>query len=398
MHIRVATPDDLPAILAVLARSLPLLHAQGNRQWDETYPTADILARDIARNDLYIAEHDARVAGFAYISSHPEQGYAAANLDPSVPAITTHRLAVDPDLRGLGIGIALLQHAERLARQRGITHLRLDTAAENNVSQALFAKLGYIFAGEISFSHRPGLRVLVYEKTLVSPALPNPIYTALSTTHQRFAETHGLAARYRADYIPFAGLATLSTAAFAHLRELFEPGESLFVTTENDERLPENLGGLELLRTIPGIQMQYLGPRPDMTEDTGVVTLTSENAEEMHALKAIAFPGFVGPRFMALGTFFGIRDEHGALVAMSGERFTAGALNEVSAVCTHPEHRGKGYAARLIAAVQREHTRRGQTTILHTTAENNETAIGLYHRLGFEITGRMGFHQLRRPA
>ena len=52
------------------------------------------------------------------------------------------------------------------ARERGIAKLRVDTNTQNQVTQRLFPKLGYTFAGEITLDFRPGLNFLCYEKQL----------------------------------------------------------------------------------------------------------------------------------------------------------------------------------------------------------------------------------------
>jgi predicted GNAT family acetyltransferase len=51
----------------------------------------------------------------------------------------------------------------------------------------------------------------------------------------------------------------------------------------------------------------------------------------------------------------------GKLVAMAGERLKVPGYPEVSVVCTHPEHAGKGYARILMTAVMRRIRDRGET-------------------------------------
>jgi ribosomal protein S18 acetylase RimI-like enzyme len=131
-------------------------------------------------------------------------------------------------------------------------------------------------------------------------------------------------------------------------------------------------------------------------DDPKVVTLTSEDTEQMLDLKARAFPGFFGPRAAELGRFFGIRDStNGRLIAMGGERLATDTDREISAVCTDPEYVGQGHAARIVRAVIRHQARLGTGSILHATAANNR-AISLYEHLGFRITGFMDFVKLRR--
>jgi predicted GNAT family acetyltransferase len=101
----------------------------------------------------------------------------------------------------------------------------------------------------------------------------------------------------------------------------------------------------------------------------------------MVTLTDVAFPGLFRQRTYTLGNYFGIR-VNGELVAMTGERFSLKGYRELSAVCTHPEHTGKGYAARLIHHVMADQAERGLNSFLHVAA-NNDRAIALYERLGF---------------
>jgi len=168
MQIRLATLDDLPALIALVRRVVPLMRATGNLQWDETYPNDAVFQRDIDLDQLWIAEVNLSIAGVAAITMDQEPDYAQVGWDITEPAIVVHRLAVDPAFRGQGAAGALMQKAEEIAIERGITALRIDTNTQNEATQRLFPKLGYLLAGEISLEFRPGLRFLCYEKRLPS--------------------------------------------------------------------------------------------------------------------------------------------------------------------------------------------------------------------------------------
>ncbi|WP_425290999.1 GNAT family N-acetyltransferase [Spirosoma linguale] len=109
---------------------------------------------------------DGLLAGVAALTEDQEPEYAQVGFDLNQRAIVTHRLAVDPAFRGRGVAHALLTQAEQLAHERGIRFLRIDTNSQNQVTQKLFPKLGYQYAGDITLSFRPGLRFLAYEKQL----------------------------------------------------------------------------------------------------------------------------------------------------------------------------------------------------------------------------------------
>jgi ribosomal protein S18 acetylase RimI-like enzyme len=168
MQIRLATKDDLPSLMALVRRVVPLMRATGNLQWDETYPNEAVFQRDIDLNQLWAAVVDGNIAGVAAVTMDQEPDYTQVGWNIEERAIVVHRLAVDPAFRGQGAAGALMQKAEEVAVERGISVLRVDTNTQNEATQRLFPKLGYILAGEISLEFRPGLRFFCYEKRLLS--------------------------------------------------------------------------------------------------------------------------------------------------------------------------------------------------------------------------------------
>ena len=164
--IRRATAADIPAIMALVRRVVPLMQASGNFQWSADYPNEAVFGADIDRRHLWVAELDGAIAGMAALTQDQDAEYAQADWDVTQPALVTHRLAVDPAVQGRGVALALMAQAERQAVAQGLQALRVDTNSENAATQRLFPKLGYRFAGEITLAFRPGLRFCCYEKQL----------------------------------------------------------------------------------------------------------------------------------------------------------------------------------------------------------------------------------------
>lgn len=169
MLIRLANLTDIAGIMQVISAVVPVMQAAGNFQWDNTYPNPGVFENDIALNQLWVAVIDEEIAGVTAITTDQSPEYAGVGWDISEPAIVTHRLAVHPKFGGRGIAAALLLQAEHEAIRQGITVLRIDTNTQNKATQALFPKLGYVYAGEIGLEFRPGLRFYCYEKRLNTP-------------------------------------------------------------------------------------------------------------------------------------------------------------------------------------------------------------------------------------
>jgi predicted GNAT family acetyltransferase len=111
-------------------------------------------------------------------------------------------------------------------------------------------------------------------------------------------------------------------------------------------------------------------------------------------LTALTKPGPFDRRTREFGRYVGIR-VNGSLVAMAGERMKVLGHTEVSAVCTHPEHTGKGYAQALMLEVIKGIRERGEIAFLHVR-QDNLRAIEIYKRLGFRERVLRHYAVLRR--
>jgi predicted GNAT family acetyltransferase len=216
----------------------------------------------------------------------------------------------------------------------------------------------------------------------------NPVWHALQTKHRHFAITAGDACRYPVDVAPFAAVATPSTIAMQQLASLLTPGESVWIFDEDRPSAP----GVDVIETLKCLQMALpndVNP-PDPTMD--LVRLSAADAPEMVALTTLAFPGFFRGRTYQMGSYYGVRLD-GELIAMGGERLMLDGYPEISGVCTHPAHRGKGYAACLIWEVVRNQRRNADVSWLHVAAANHR-AIELYRRMGFTVSREVTLHRI----
>jgi ribosomal protein S18 acetylase RimI-like enzyme len=226
----------------------------------------------------------------------------------------------------------------------------------------------------------------------------NPIWQAATTRQQHLAYGDGPARRYYTDVVPLAALADDSPEAIAALTAMVEPGERVWFFEEppaldpqqwrESNRIP---GYRMVLDHLPPHQLpsdeRQLAPPSEMLD-------TKRDAAAMNALKAIAFPGFFGMRTPEMGRYRGIRIG-GELIAMAGERLAIPGYREVSAVCTHPAHLGRGYAQRLTREATETILADGDIPFLHV-AGGNARAIAVYERLGYVRCADVAFVELAR--
>ena len=119
------------------------------------------------------------------------------------------------------------------------------------------------------------------------------------------------------------------------------------------------------------------------TKRTTPFDCAASTAPQALELALLTRPGPFGPRTPELGEYFGYFDGD-RLVAMAGERMAAESLREISGVCTHPDHRGRGHARKLMLKLVRRQLQRGETPFLHVMRDN-ASARELYQRMGFGI-------------
>ena len=208
--------------------------------------------------------------------------------------------------------------------------------------------------------------------------LDNPVWSALSTTHSSFAEGNELAKCYPVDVAPFAATRDQSAESYHSLAKLLGPGRTAALPLA---KMPDLPAGWTTVFKVDSAQMVWNGAVAP-PQHYNVENLTVSGVDEMLALVELTKPGPFFRRTPELGTYLGIR-EAGQLVAMAGERLRPLGHTEISAVCTHPEYRGRGYASSLVSALIQKIIGRGETPFLHVRTVNTG-AIRVYKKLGFE--------------
>ncbi len=212
--------------------------------------------------------------------------------------------------------------------------------------------------------------------------LDNPIWNSLATSHAHIAVGahmgHGLARRYPADIGPLSAFQEATSEAYADLAAIVPKDDVAVLFLENSLEMPV---GWQLLRDGSLVQMvcPAVPVRPSLTE--AILPMTSADFPEMVTLASLTEPGPFRDHTANLGGFVGIRID-GRLAAMAGQRLAPTGFAEVSAVCTHPDFRGRGYAQALVAAVASNIHSEGRIPFL-TSFEANMGAIRVYQQVGF---------------
>lgn len=223
----------------------------------------------------------------------------------------------------------------------------------------------------------------------MTDTLDNPFWSALDSIHRGIALRAGDVARYPADHAPFLGVASAAVRVGDAFERLVAPGEAVYL--------------LGVVPTVPvGWALQAFRPLAQMVCDAPlasvdgpeIVPLGEAQRPDVLALTALVYPHYFRPCTMDMGRYFGIY-EQGRLAAMIGERLGSDATREMSAICTHPDFNGRGYARRLTVWLTNDTLARGVQPFLHVSHENPR-AKQLYEQLGYRVRRDIGFWSLRR--
>ncbi|MCF8590280.1 GNAT family N-acetyltransferase [Gordonia liuliyuniae] len=226
-------------------------------------------------------------------------------------------------------------------------------------------------------------------QAVATNVLDDPFTAALRGPQARFARTRGNIVTFEPDVSVFYGHPReMTDQDYADLAALTGRGRTASL---RDRRtgLPDQF---EVVATVALVQ--YRGDAVAPAADPEVVRLGPADVPEMTALVELTQPGPFLPRTIEMGAYLGYRDpDSGRLLAMAGQRLELPGWTEISAVCTHPDARGRGLARRLVAAVAEMTVADGRAPFLHTTADN--PARRLYEKMGFTLTSELPLEILR---
>ncbi|WP_395944095.1 GNAT family N-acetyltransferase [Brevundimonas sp.] len=226
----------------------------------------------------------------------------------------------------------------------------------------------------------------------MSHPLDRAVWNALNTRLSAFAtpDSDARAVRIDPEVGVFLSAVDPSPESRARLTELARrhPGASLVERADGPmaDVLPD---GIPVDRRIGLVQMTSAALTAARAPELAMETLTEADAPAMLELALLTKPGPFRSKTRELGPFVGIKQD-GVLVAMAGRRLRVDGFTELSGVCTHPDHRGRGYAAALSRAVVGEIHASGEAAFLHAFADHDGT-IAFYRSLGFEIRAPMTY-------
>lgn len=223
------------------------------------------------------------------------------------------------------------------------------------------------------------------DQTNVHAALDNPIWQSLRSRHAHLALGKGNAVRYPNEVAPFAGIPDASAESARDLLDLVQVQERVGILNVH----PGSWEGWEIQKSFDIAQYIWDEKSGSPEPEAEAEPLNDSHLPQMLELTAFVYPAYFRRGTAELGNYYGIiRD--GQLCAMAGIRMAFDGHQEISAVCTHPDHRGKGYASRLTKHLVHHIQNDGNIAFLHTESDNFQ-AQRVYEGIGFRLRAMLPF-------
>lgn len=221
--------------------------------------------------------------------------------------------------------------------------------------------------------------------------LDNPAWNAMNSGNSHLALGNDRAKFFPADVGPFAGLKNYDEPSFSELYDLVPNGRIVAIPSKNKLAIPKYW---QIKNTYDIIQMIF--NKTYLTSKTypEIIPLGKQHIAQMIELTKLTQPGPFLQRTIEFGNYTGIFNSD-RLIAMAGQRMHANEYVEISAVCTHPDFAGKGYASSLILNQVDKIVQEGNIPFLHVKADN-KSAINLYKRLGFTVRSEIYIYVLQK--
>ena len=168
IQYRLARERDIPEILAIIRQAQKSIGKLGIGQWQDGYPNREVFEEDIRKEQCYVFACSKQIAGVMVVSFETEECYQALTGGtwlPNRPYGVLHRIAVADSLRGSGLSDQMVELAEILCLQNGISSLRVDTHEGNLPMRKFLKKHGFSLCGIVDYGGPDGKRIAL-EKLL----------------------------------------------------------------------------------------------------------------------------------------------------------------------------------------------------------------------------------------
>ena len=158
--IRTAETTDLPAIMQLVVSAKAIMRKSNNaKQWNDGYPSEDVIMEDIKSGTCLIIMHGNTTVGSFVLKPGPDPTYSniyGGQWLNDNPYHVIHRITSREDAHGI-FG-EMLRYCFSISR-----NIRIDTHKDNAIMRHLLEKNGFRYCGIIHIAN--GDERLAYQKT-----------------------------------------------------------------------------------------------------------------------------------------------------------------------------------------------------------------------------------------
>ena len=169
MTIQKTTIHQLNTLMLLFDEARGTIAQLGIDQWQDGYPSREVIENDILSGNSYAVIHDGKLVGTFVLLFNGEPTYDMIYdgkwLTDDLRGYTAiHRVAVSVASRGTGVSTAILDYARQKAIEHGHRSLRIDTHEGNVVMRRMLEKHGFVHCGTICLQN--GAKRVAYEKSI----------------------------------------------------------------------------------------------------------------------------------------------------------------------------------------------------------------------------------------
>jgi ribosomal protein S18 acetylase RimI-like enzyme len=221
--------------------------------------------------------------------------------------------------------------------------------------------------------------------------LDNPAWNALNTGNKHLSNGNDNVKYFSKEVSPFVGLKEPTENNFQLLYNTLPSAGFFNLISPKEIVIP---APWKIARHIRVLQMVQDKPLVAIATNDEIIDLGEHNVPEMLTLTQLTNPGPFATRTIDFGHYQGIFSND-KLVAMAGQRMNPYQYAEISAVCTHPDHLGKGYAKQLLLNQIHRIKTAESIPFLHVLS-TNDRAIQVYETMGFETRTELSIYIMEK--
>jgi ribosomal protein S18 acetylase RimI-like enzyme len=149
MEIIQAKQSDLIEILFLIRECVRDMNSRGMKHWNSSYPGVEEISADLDNGFIYLAKERGVCMGMVTLNeSEPDEYKGIKWSADSSKILYMKRMAVNPVWEDKGVAEMLVTFAEKYAKDKKYSYIRLDTLSSNQLEAKLYANGNYDEVGE----------------------------------------------------------------------------------------------------------------------------------------------------------------------------------------------------------------------------------------------------------